>query len=98
MNIRAAKAALTVWEVPSFERPRMFGRSNLNAIRDGLRILRVIWHESPGRALRSGRLVLAAAVPEVVPPAVRQIGGQRRRSWRPVARWPRSRWPRSCWR
>ena len=59
LNIRAAKAGLTVWEVPSFERPRIHGQSNLNAIRDGLRILRAIWDESPGRALRRERTALA---------------------------------------
>jgi len=59
MNIRAAKAGLTVWEVPSFERPRIHGHSNLNAVRDGLRILRAIWEESPGRALRRERAALA---------------------------------------
>jgi hypothetical protein len=64
MNIRAAKAALIVWEVPSFERPRIFGQSNLSAIRDGTRILRAIWHESPGRALRQGRQALASAASE----------------------------------
>jgi Glycosyl transferase family 2 len=67
MNVRAAKAALTVWEVPSFERPRIFGRSNLNAVGDGLRILRAIWQESPGRALRRGRLALAAGASDPVP-------------------------------
>ncbi len=61
MNIRAAKAGLTVWEVPSYEQPRIYGRSNLNAIRDGLRILRAIWEESPGRALRRERVALSAA-------------------------------------
>jgi glycosyltransferase involved in cell wall biosynthesis len=67
MNIRAAKAGLTVWEVPSFERPRISGQSNLNAVRDGLRILRTIWQETPGRALRRDRAALAAlsVAPEV---------------------------------
>ena len=59
LNVRAAKAALTVWEVPSFERPRISGQSNLNAIRDGLRILRTIWQESPWQALRRDRMALA---------------------------------------
>jgi glycosyltransferase involved in cell wall biosynthesis len=79
MNIRAAKAGLTVWEVPSFERPRISGQSNLNAVRDGLRILRAIWDESPGRALRRDRAVLAglslspdlAALPAPAGPADR---------------------------
>lgn len=59
LNVRAAKAALTVWEVPSFERPRISGQSNLSAIRDGMRILRTIWQESPWQALRRDRAALA---------------------------------------
>jgi glycosyltransferase involved in cell wall biosynthesis len=59
LNIRAAKAGLIVWEMPSFERPRISGQSNLHAIRDGLRILRTIWRESPGQALRRERAVMA---------------------------------------
>lgn len=42
MNVRAVRASLTVAEVPSFERPRISGTSNLNAFRDGLRVLRTI--------------------------------------------------------
>lgn len=42
MNIRAAKAGLRIHEVPSHERSRINGTSNLRAIRDGWRILRVI--------------------------------------------------------
>jgi hypothetical protein len=45
--------------VPSFERPRTDGRSNLKAIRDGIQILRTIWNESPGQALRRERGALA---------------------------------------
>jgi hypothetical protein len=45
MGIRAAKARLRIHEVPSHERPRQHGTSNLSAIRDGLRILRVIVNE-----------------------------------------------------
>lgn len=45
INIRAAKAKLTVAEVPSFEYPRLHGASNLNAFRDGLRVQRTIWRE-----------------------------------------------------
>jgi glycosyltransferase involved in cell wall biosynthesis len=59
LNIRAAKAGLIVWEMPSFERPRISGQSNLHAVRDGLRILRTIWRESPGQALRRERAVIA---------------------------------------
>ncbi|WP_062349848.1 glycosyltransferase family 2 protein [Herbidospora yilanensis] len=45
MNIRAARAGLRVHEVPSHERCRIHGESNLRAIRDGLRVLRTIVRE-----------------------------------------------------
>ena len=45
LNVRAAKAGLRIVEVPSVEQPRMHGESKLNAVRDGLRILRVIGTE-----------------------------------------------------
>jgi glycosyltransferase involved in cell wall biosynthesis len=49
MNIRAAKAGLRIHEVPSHERPRINGTSNLRTIKDGWRILRVILLEKFGR-------------------------------------------------
>ncbi|HEY7143781.1 MAG TPA: glycosyltransferase family 2 protein [Streptosporangiaceae bacterium] len=52
MGIRAAKARLRIHEVPSHERPRQHGASNLSAIRDGLRILRVIGTEKVKAARR----------------------------------------------
>jgi glycosyltransferase involved in cell wall biosynthesis len=42
MNISAARAGLTVVEVPSFEYARIHGASHLRAVRDGLRVLRTI--------------------------------------------------------
>jgi glycosyltransferase involved in cell wall biosynthesis len=42
IHIRAAKAGLVIAEVPSFERSRIHGTSNLRAFADGLRVLRVI--------------------------------------------------------
>jgi hypothetical protein len=45
MSIRAARAGLRIQEVPSHERPRLHGSSNLSAVRDGLRILRLIMAE-----------------------------------------------------
>jgi len=45
MNIRALRAGLKIIEVPSFESDRIFGDSNLRAIRDGLRILKTIMRE-----------------------------------------------------
>ena len=46
MNIRAAKAGLRVQEIPSHERPRVHGVSNLRAMPDGWRVLKVIVAES----------------------------------------------------
>lgn len=45
MNIRAARAGLRIHEVPSFEHDRRHGTSNLNARRDGIRVLRTIVSE-----------------------------------------------------
>jgi hypothetical protein len=45
INVRIAKAGLRVAEVPSFERSRRYGSSNLNAFSDGLRVLRTIHAE-----------------------------------------------------
>ncbi len=45
LNTRVARAGLQVTEVPSFERPRLHGLSNLHAISDGLRVLRAIGEE-----------------------------------------------------
>jgi glycosyltransferase involved in cell wall biosynthesis len=58
INVRAAAAGLTVTEVPSFEHPRLHGVSNLNAFRDGLRVLRTILYER-----------LAARRPRPTPPS-----------------------------
>jgi glycosyltransferase involved in cell wall biosynthesis len=56
INVRIAKAGLVIHEVPSFERERLHGVSNLNAIRDGLRVLRTIGME---RLAQSHRLRIA---------------------------------------
>jgi glycosyltransferase involved in cell wall biosynthesis len=53
MNVRAAKAGLVIHEVPSFERERVYGESNLNAVRDGLRVLRTIGVERVARSQRT---------------------------------------------
>jgi glycosyltransferase involved in cell wall biosynthesis len=55
INIRAAKAGLIVSEIPSFERPRIHGVSNLSTANDGLRVLRTILTER-----RRGRRRVAA--------------------------------------
>ena len=57
MNIRAAKAGLRIHEVPSFERPRLNGESNLRGCTDGWRILKLILRE------RFSRLAARAETP-----------------------------------
>jgi glycosyltransferase involved in cell wall biosynthesis len=46
IGIRAAKAGLAVVEVPSWERSRIHGQSNLRTFRDGQRVLSTILRES----------------------------------------------------
>jgi glycosyltransferase involved in cell wall biosynthesis len=45
INVRIAKGGLVIHEVPSYERDRIHGRSNLHAVRDGVRVLRTIARE-----------------------------------------------------
>jgi glycosyltransferase involved in cell wall biosynthesis len=71
INVRVACAGRRISEVPSIEAPRLFGDSNLNAVTDGLRVLRTIMREylasrRPARraaraAMRSGAPVLTVA-------------------------------------
>jgi hypothetical protein len=42
INCRFAGAGLTITEVPSVERERLHGQSNLHAVSDGLRVLRTL--------------------------------------------------------
>lgn len=70
INIRIARAGLTIAEVPSFERDRMYGQSNLRTFRDGGRVLRTILRErarwTPHRHDVEGALdLLSASVVEV---------------------------------
>lgn len=50
INIRMHKAGLKIIEVPSVERARFFGQSNLRTFRDGWRVFKMIMHEgmTPG--------------------------------------------------
>jgi glycosyltransferase involved in cell wall biosynthesis len=82
LNIRAARSGMKVAEVPSFERGRLHGLSNLRAWSDGLRVLRTVLSEylSP----RSCQAVQWSEpgrepVAEVLPVAARAItsGGAR---------------------
>lgn len=52
MTIRAAKAGLCIQEIPSYESTRIHGASNLRAVRDGWRILKVIIRERLAKGSR----------------------------------------------
>ncbi len=45
INVRVAASRLSIAEVCSFERERIYGESNLNSVTDGLRVLRTIRRE-----------------------------------------------------
>jgi len=49
INVRVAKAGLTISEVPSVEQERIHGESKLHPVRDGLRVLRTILRERARR-------------------------------------------------
>jgi glycosyltransferase involved in cell wall biosynthesis len=66
INVRIAKAGLVVHEVPSYERNRIYGASNLSALRDGGRVLRTIASErvsAASRQLWRSRLRLPRLMP-----------------------------------
>ena len=52
IHLRVAEAGLQVVEVPSFEHPRIYGVSNLDALSDGLRVLTTILAERSRAYLR----------------------------------------------
>jgi glycosyltransferase involved in cell wall biosynthesis len=52
IHLRVAEAGLQVVEVPSFEHPRIYGVSNLDAFSDGLRVLTTIMAERSRAYLR----------------------------------------------
>ena len=62
MHIRVARSGLKVTEVPSFERSRIHGVSNLNVFCDGIRVVRTILMERR----RTRHPDVAATVPEPV--------------------------------
>jgi glycosyltransferase involved in cell wall biosynthesis len=49
LTVRAAQADLEIAEVPSVERNRIYGESNLRPVRDGMRVMRTILSERFGR-------------------------------------------------
>lgn len=67
INIRVAGAGLAIKEVASYEYPRIHGVSNLNAVSDGLRVLRTIlveWRIGMSRKA-APRIVLPVAQADV---------------------------------
>lgn len=55
INLRTAKANLKIVEVPSYERSRIYGSSNLRALPDGWRVLKMILKEwANGRSWLKG--------------------------------------------
>lgn len=63
INVRVAAAGLQIAEVGSFEQDRLHGTSNLNAVSDGLRVLRTIWSEREKVSRARGLSVRASHVP-----------------------------------
>lgn len=60
INVRVAAAGARITEVGSCEKERLFGESNLNAVTDGLRVLRTIMAER-GRQAQQKRKGMSAA-------------------------------------
>jgi glycosyltransferase involved in cell wall biosynthesis len=65
INCRFAAAGVRITEVPSIEKLRMFGESNLHAVKDGLRVLRTLlteWRRSRALCRRERALVLSRGI------------------------------------
>ena len=76
IHVRVARAGLRVAEVPSFEYKRIHGVSNLNAVRDGLRVVRTIFAERARNRRLHGQsvpLVVRPAGELVVPPVGEEV-------------------------
>ncbi len=73
MNVRALLSGIKVTEVPSFESKRINGASNLHAVRDGLRILRLIVQERAARGLSVSQNVKAALGEDTFTPAMKLL-------------------------
>ena len=67
IHVRVAQAGLKVAEVPSFEYKRIHGASNLNATRDGLRVVRTIFADAFRNRLGPEHPATVAAAPAPVP-------------------------------
>ncbi|MBF4615993.1 glycosyltransferase family 2 protein [Curtobacterium sp. VKM Ac-1376] len=67
LTCRWSAAELEISEVPSHEKLRVHGSSNLNAVTDGIRVLKSIMHERRRAAI--GRSEVRRAAMSVMPPA-----------------------------
>jgi hypothetical protein len=84
LNLRAVKVGLVIQEVPSMERDRIHGESNLHPVRDGLRVLRTIMRErfsrlhapGPAWAALTGQLHFEEEVEAIVAGDVAVVGGE----------------------
>jgi glycosyltransferase involved in cell wall biosynthesis len=78
IHVRVARAGLSVSEVPSFEYKRIHGVSNLNATRDGLRVVRTIFADRAWsrRQQEHGAPVAAVAVAASPAEAVEEAVGE----------------------
>jgi hypothetical protein len=70
MNVRALLSGLKVTEVPSFESKRVNGASNLHAVRDGLRILKLIAQEKLAKGLSFRKGANSTATEDTFSPAM----------------------------
>lgn len=61
MNLRAIHRGLRIAEVPSFERERLHGTSNLRTFRDGWRVLKLILREKRRHLIPASRPAIPAA-------------------------------------
>lgn len=77
INVRIAKAGLRISEVPSFEGRRIHGVSNLNAISDGIRVLKTIMRERFGR-VKAGPPLLPPTIAPTWDGVERRSGADRR--------------------
>ncbi|MBT2501652.1 glycosyltransferase family 2 protein [Curtobacterium sp. ISL-83] len=73
LTCRWSAAELSIAEVPSHEKLRVHGHSNLNAISDGIRVLKSIMHERRRAAQAQARARLAPLPGRVVPATVRAL-------------------------
>jgi hypothetical protein len=65
INVRMAAAGMKITEVPSYEKDRISGESNLNTFRDGFRVMGTILREARRRrSIHGGRAIAGAEAQE----------------------------------